>query len=566
MIELSELRMPCGTDRGRIRQKAARMLHLDPGRLSELQILKHSIDSRRKPELLDVYTVAFSLPQADERRILQKNIPHVREYHPMEYQFPQPGPGTEVMQDRPVVVGAGPAGLFASYMLALHGYRPVLIEQGRPMEERTKDVESFWAGGTLRPYSNIQFGEGGAGTFSDGKLNTLVKDRMGRNEEVLRIFVSCGAPEEILYEGKPHIGTDLLRGVIVRLRREIIRLGGEVRFGTKLTGLEVSDGKLRAIRVRSMLQKDAGTGVAPEADTQNSEERWPVCAVILAPGHSARDLFRELRREHIPLEAKDFAIGCRVMHPQALINRSQYGVDDPLEMKRLKLPPASYKLTARASSGRGVYSFCMCPGGYVVNASSEPGRLAVNGMSNYDRGSLHANSAIVITISQKDYGGTDPLDGCCFQERLEEKCWAMADGAIPVERFSDFAEGTPLLLQNPLPENLSIRGAYAAGELHNLLPENLTRDFVEGMRQFDHRIPGFAGEEAFVAGLESRTSSPVRIPRDSTMQSVGLSGLYPCGEGAGYAGGIMSAAMDGIRAAEAVGRAFRPYAENPETQ
>lgn len=555
MITLSELRIPCGEPQSHIAEKAARQLHLKRGRIPGVQILRHSIDCRRKPDLMDVYTVAVELTDQEEASVLRRRIPHVSSYAPDVYTFPGPQPGAAPMTERPVVIGAGPAGLFAAYMLALHGYSPLLLERGRAIEQRTADVEAFWRGGALNPSSNIQFGEGGAGTFSDGKLNTMVKDRQGRNAEVLRIFTACGAPEEIRYEGKPHIGTDRLREVIVNLRREIIRLGGEVQFETRVTGFVIERGVLTGIRI---VRSSEPTDSRAESETVLSAH----CA-ILAPGHSARDLFEELDREGIPLEAKDFAIGYRVLHPQAMINRNQYGVDDPREMKRLRLPPSSYKLTEKVHSGRGVYSFCMCPGGYVVNASSEPGRLAVNGMSFYDRGSLQANSAIVVTVSPKDFGGTKPLDGVAFQRKLEEHCYQLAGGYVPVERFLDFEQRTPREKQAPLPDSLCIRGAYAPGELHTLLPESFCTDFVEGMHAFDRKIRGFAGPDCYLAGLESRTSSPIRIPRDGHFQSIGVRGLYPCGEGAGYAGGIMSAAMDGIKTAEAVGNDFLPFhAEN----
>jgi uncharacterized FAD-dependent dehydrogenase len=353
-----------------------------------------------------------------------------------------------------------PAGIFCGWFLAKHGYRPLILERGRAIPERTADVEAFWKTNRLDTGSNIQFGEGGAGTFSDGKLNTLAKDREGRNDEVLRVFASAGAPDEILTEAKPHIGTDCLRDVIVNLRHEIEEAGGEVRFDACVESLLIREGHVTGVRMRD------GTAI-------------PADVVVLAPGHSARDTFETLLSQNVPMEQKDFAVGFRVAHPQSLIDHQQYGISDRQEMQRLGLVPASYKLTASVSSGRGVYSFCMCPGGYVVNASSEEGRLAVNGMSYRDRGSAQADSAIVMTVSAKDFGGTQPLDGMKFQRGLEEKCYHIGNGCIPVENFEDFEAcfadapkgQAPAARQLP---KLCIMGQYGPGALHSLLPAGMT--------------------------------------------------------------------------------------------
>jgi len=444
----------------------------------------------------------------------------------VRYSFGQPDLTQNKLSDadRPVIVGTGPAGLFCGYLLAEHGYRPNLLERGADVEERTKEVESFWKGGSLNPESNVQFGEGGAGTFSDGKLNTLVKDKDGRNREVLRIFVENGAPEEILYESKPHIGTDILIQVVKNMREKILAWGGEVRFRTKFTSLSVEGSSLTDIF----------------CDTK----RLPCRTLVLACGHSARDTFDMLYHAGMEMEAKSFAVGFRVEHPQKRINFSQYGMEEPKG-----LPPAPYKLTAQTSFGRSVYSFCMCPGGYVVNASSENGRLAVNGMSYSDRGSDNANSAIIVQVIPEDFGSDHPLAGIAFQRKLEERAWIAGNGNIPMECLDDFKTGT--LTHQIEKVKHCTKGSAVYADLRPILPEELNLAFLEGMEHFGKLLPGFDQDDTVLSGVESRTSSPVRIKRDEHLQS-NIRGIFPCGEGAGYAGGITSAAMDGMRIAEAV--------------
>lgn len=571
------------------------------GRPISCSIVRHSVDARKKPELFDMYTVDVDTglrPKEEAaliRRLKNKNISAA----PADrYVFPSGG--TEKLPHRPVVIGAGPAGLFCALFLAQHGYRPLLIERGRKMEDRTADVEAFWKSGVLDPASNVQFGEGGAGTFSDGKLNTQVNDKTGRSAQVLRIFVDAGAPESILYEGKPHIGTDRLREVIPRIRRQIEEAGGEVRFETRCTGFTFEDcDSAQGRRLTGLCLRPA---YAAQADRETKDEWVPAEAVVFAVGHSARDTIEELHRENIPLEQKQFAVGFRVAHPQALIDHSQYGISDREQMRSMRLSASPYKLTAKAASGHGVYSFCMCPGGYIVNASSEQGHLCVNGMSDEGRDSGWANSAIVITVGQEEFGSDHVLAGMAFQRQLEKRAWEMGAGAVPVQQYQDLrksflAENTntdgsgsqigssqensteasssqagsseangmePSFSDSALSgaeekfTSEAVKGACRRAPLHRLLPAGLTRDFIEGMDQFGHKIRGFDGEDAVVAGIESRTSSPVRIPRGKTYESVGAAGLYPCGEGAGYAGGIMSAAMDGIRIAEAIAQRFAP--------
>lgn len=548
MIRISQLKLPCGHSEADLEEKIRKTIKLKDRDTVRYRIRKHSIDARKKPQLFDIYTVDADLKMGikAERKLAAKlrnrNIAVVEE---SGYQFPPAG--GEKMNTRPVVIGAGPAGLFCALMLAEHGYRPILLERGRCVEERAKDIDRYWESGKLDPSSNVQFGEGGAGTFSDGKLNTQINDKTGRSEKVLQVFTEAGAPEDIRYESKPHIGTDLLRVVIPAIRNRILAAGGDVRFEAQVTDLVIGDGSVRALVLAD--------GSRLRTDT-----------VVLAPGHSARDTIASLFQRGVPMEPKAFAVGLRVSHPQSLIDRAQYGVWEREEMRELGLSAAPYKLTAKAASGRGVYSFCMCPGGYIVDASSEPSRIAVNGMSEHARGSGRANSAIVCTVGPEEYGTDHPLSGMYFQQELEEKAYRIGQGAIPVQRYIRMKEnfekrrnGEPVPADSPDPyltsHDLCIRGRWTPADLSELLPRALTADFIEGMEEFDHKIPGFAGEEAFAAGIESRTSSPVRIPRGEDLQSR-IRGLYPCGEGAGYAGGIMSAAMDGIRVAEAIRMRF----------
>ena len=548
MIRISQLKLPCGHSEADLEEKIRKTIKLKDRDTVRYRIRKHSIDARKKPQLFDIYTVDADLKMGikAERKLAAKlrnrNIAVVEE---SGYQFPPAG--GEKMNTRPVVIGAGPAGLFCALMLAEHGYRPILLERGRCVEERAKDIDRYWESGKLDPSSNVQFGEGGAGTFSDGKLNTQINDKTGRSEKVLQVFTEAGAPEDIRYESKPHIGTDLLRVVIPAIRNRILAAGGDVRFEAQVTDLVIGDGSVRALVLAD--------GSKLRTDT-----------VVLAPGHSARDTIASLFQRGVPMEPKAFAVGLRVSHPQSLIDRAQYGVWEREEMRELGLSAAPYKLTAKAASGRGVYSFCMCPGGYIVDASSEPSRIAVNGMSEHARGSGRANSAIVCTVGPEEYGTEHPLSGMYFQQELEEKAYRIGHGAIPVQRYIRMKEnyekrrnGEPVPADSPDPyltsHDLCIRGRWTPADLSELLPRALTADFIEGMEEFDHKIPGFAGEEAFAAGIESRTSSPVRIPRGEDLQSR-IRGLYPCGEGAGYAGGIMSAAMDGIRVAEAIRMRF----------
>lgn len=536
MIRLNQIKMPLVHTQEEVIAKARKLLHVRKEDILSWEIVRQSVDARKKPEIFFIYTVDISL--REENHILRRMLSghaggiQVREVKDNKYRFPESGGGR--LQKRPVIIGTGPAGLFCGYFLALHGYRPVLLERGKEIAHRKKDVETFWEKGILQPDSNVQFGEGGAGTFSDGKLNTLIKDKYGRNKEALRILVQAGAPKEILYEAKPHIGTDILMRVVEHMRKELTALGGEVHFESKVTDIVIEKDRIKEVII-------------------NHTTHLATDIAVLAIGHSARDTFQMLYERHVPMEAKAFAVGLRVEHPRRMINRMQYGLEE-----ERRLPAASYKVTMQTKDGRGVYSFCMCPGGYVINASSEAGKLAVNGMSYSGRDGANSNSAVIITVTPKDYGDAHPLSGVAFQHRLEQRAYEAGNGCVPVETYGDFKEavtGAPKeesLIIRQYPDFIpSIKGAYQFAPVHEILPEELQNAFVEGMEQFDNILPGFGDSGSYVSGIESRTSSPVRIHRDETGQSA-VKGLYPCGEGAGYAGGITSAAMDGMFIAEKI--------------
>ncbi len=545
MIRITQIKLPldCKDEKAALLKKAAGLLRVETDCLQSLSLVKKSIDARKKPDIYRVYTVDVKV--ADESRVLKRSGSKNGQIQLVEetaYHFPAIGGATVFEGSRPIIVGTGPAGLFCGYMLARAGYRPVLLERGRELHKRLADVERFWQEGVLDPDSNVQFGEGGAGTFSDGKLTTTVKDPKGRMREVLRIFVEAGAPKKILYEAKPHLGTDILTDVVVNLRRQIEKWGGEVRFESQVTGLVVENGKIAGVEVNG--------------------SRLTGSVVVLAIGHSARDTFQMLDRLSVPMEAKAFAVGLRMEHPREMIDRLQYGGPNPM------LPAASYKVTTKTASGRGVYSFCMCPGGYVVNASSEQGRTAVNGMSYSTRDGANSNSAMIVTVSPDDYQNTGPLSGIAFQRSLEERAYRIGRGAVPVERYGDFRSfvltegltdvrsGVPAAWKGALQTSYpgfspAVRGRWAFSPVHEILPAFLNAALVEGIELIGRKMPGFNDADAFLSGVESRTSSPVRILRDETGQSA-VRGLFPCGEGAGYAGGITSAAMDGILIAEKV--------------
>lgn len=537
MIRINQLKLSVGHTKADMKKKAAKMMRIPEDKILSLVPVRQSLDARKKNELLYIYSLNATVSGKEGAVI--KNAKNVNVVLNTEKPYRFPEHGQEPLCHRPVIVGFGPAGMFCGLMLARAGFSPLILERGEDVDSRTQKVEAFWRGGELNPESNVQFGEGGAGTFSDGKLNTLVKDPSGRNKKVLEILAEAGADPSITYVNKPHVGTDVLSRVVKNIRQEIIRLGGEIRFGCKLT--DFSEAGRRLISVTVSQREEGGF---------YREETIPAQAVVLAIGHSARDTFRMLSEKSLDLQAKAFAVGLRIQHPQKQINFSQYGMEEPGS-----LGAASYKLTKQTSSGRGIYSFCMCPGGFVVNASSETGRLAVNGMSNHDRAGTNANSALIVTVTPEDFPNPGPLGGVEFQRRLEEAAFNCGKGKIPVQLYGDFKAGTLSRAFGDVEP--AFKGGYSFGNLREVLNPSLTDAMTEGIDSFGRIIDGFDRPDAILAGIESRTSSPVRIPRTPELESA-VRGLYPCGEGAGYAGGITSAAMDGIRTAEMIVTRFSP--------
>lgn len=525
MLRITQLKLPIEHTPEQLEKKLLKTARIKEQELRSYIIRKCSLDARKKPELFYVYTIDFSAE--NENRIIKQSNGKVQKVTEKPYRIPKHG--AEELKHRPVIIGSGPAGLFCAYLLALEGYAPLVVERGAPVRERRADVEHFWETGVLDTKSNVQFGEGGAGTFSDGKLNTLVKDPAGRNYYVLETFVKFGAPEDILREQKPHIGTDILIDVVEAMREEIIRLGGEFCFHSQVTDILPQENSI----------------------VINDEKKIKAEAAVLAIGHSARDTFSMLYDKGVAMEAKSFAVGVRIEHPQRLIDWSAYGREE-----RGALPAAAYKLTEKLDNGRGVYTFCMCPGGYVVNASSEEGHLAVNGMSYHDRAGENANSAVIVTVTKEDYGSGHPLAGVEFQRRLERRAWEEGKGNVPVQRFADFCEGKITESLGDIRPN--IKGAHQFGNVRNIFPDELAVSLEQGIRRMDGKIHGFADGDTLLSGVESRTSSPVRITRSEDFTS-NVPWVYPCGEGAGYAGGITSAAMDGMKVAEAIIRKYAPH-------
>lgn len=541
MIQITQLKLPYQHSAADLEQKIKKLLKLNSNQRFTYHIVKKSIDARKKPELFLVYTVHVSMD--NEASILKKTKnASISIVKPKQYQLPVSG--VEECAHQPLIIGAGPAGLFATFVLVEAGFHPILIERGKPVEERQKDVEKFWETGILDTNSNVQFGEGGAGTFSDGKLNTVVKDPANRNHYVLQTFVRFGAPENILFENKPHIGTDILCTVIANMRNYILEKGAQIYFETCAKDFIIQNQQITKVIC-------------------DNQKEFEVSAVVLALGHSARDTFQTLHHLELPMEAKNFAVGFRVEHPQQMINDALYG------KQNIDMPAAPYKVTSNFPNGRGVYSFCMCPGGYVVNSSSEEERLVVNGMSYSDRNSSTANSAIIVSVDEDDFINPhfykdgaeyllqkkDALSGMRFQQALEKKAYQLAMGKIPQQLYGDFCENTCSTSYGEFESNT--KGDTSFVNLRGLLSADMEESFIGGMEHFARIIPDFNRRDAILSGIESRTSSPIRILRDENFESE-IKGIYPCGEGAGFAGGITSAAMDGIRVAEAIFKKYKP--------
>ncbi len=526
MIRLSDIRMPLDYNDNMLKTAAAKMLNVDKNKIQSLSVFRRSIDARKKDNVCFNFSLDVSL-SVDEGNILRRcKNSKVNAAEKYSYELPK----SKKLSLRPVIVGAGPAGLFASLILAQAGQMPILIERGKSVEERTRDVANFQSGGKLNTESNVQFGEGGAGTFSDGKLNTGTKDI--RSRKVLEEFVSHGAPEDILVNAKPHIGTDKLKITVKNIRDDIIEMGGEVRFETKLIGIRSKNGRVNAVDVECR-------GTVETIETDN---------VILAIGHSARDTFKLLYDGGFVIQAKPFSVGVRIEHLQENINKSQYGKF----YNHKNLGAADYKLNVHLKSGRGVYTFCMCPGGSVVAAASEENTVVTNGMSEYARDKTNANSAVLVGVNPEDFSDVSPLAGVEFQRKIERAAF-IAGGEnynAPVQRVGDLIKGRKSQrLGDVMP---SYKPGYCLSEISEYLPEFVCDSLREAIPLLDRRLSGFAEGDAVVTGAETRSSSPVRILRGESMEAVTMEGVYPCGEGAGYAGGIVSAAVDGIKCAEAI--------------
>ncbi|MCR5595993.1 MAG: FAD-dependent oxidoreductase [Lachnospiraceae bacterium] len=540
-LNVSNVKIPADvrqTDE-RIINATAKLLRIREGDISDIEIIKKSIDARNKDDIRFVYSLDCDVLHGD--KILKSSrLKNVSALSRKVYEIPEGS-----YKGRPVIIGAGPAGLFCAYVCVLSGLKPIMVERGSKVSDRAKDIEEFWKSGVLKPDSNVQFGEGGAGTFSDGKLNTLINDKSGRCRFVLETFVRFGAPGNILFDAKPHVGTDILRTVISNIRAFLLENGADILFNTCVTDILIKNGKVYGVEIKNS-----------EGISEIFTDR-----VVLAIGHSARDTFKMLQEKNVSISPKPFAVGFRVEHPQKFIDISQYGVHGA-EF----LPPAPYKLTSKVNE-RGVYSFCMCPGGYVVNASSEEGMLAVNGMSYSKRDGENSNSAIIVTVDPKDFGSDDALSGVEFQRTIERRAYEAGKGAIPVQSLGEFADclgekdyegsyeyGRIGDTYESLLENIDpvCKGGFFKTDITGILPNELNRCIVDGMKSFDKKIRGFAHPNVLLSGIESRTSSPVKIHRDDLGESLNVRGLYPCGEGAGYAGGITSAAMDGISTAEKI--------------
>ena len=529
-VLVNEIKLPVNVSESieTLTGKVANNLKISKDEIKDLFIKKKSIDARHKPEIFYVYSLVVSLGDNIADKVLRNKNTSL--YKEVLYNFPCDN--KKNLEERPVIIGFGPAGLFCGYLLALHGFKPVIIERGSKVESRTQAVKEFWEGGKLNLNTNVQFGEGGAGTFSDGKLNTGVKDKYGRIGYMLDTFVKYGADKAITYINKPHIGTDVLTGIISSMRRDMEEMGANFYFDTLMEDFSYENGQISSI---SILLPDG------------SHEKIKTNNVVLAIGHSARNTFKLLHKKGIDMQNKPFAVGYRVQHKQKLINDDQYGFGNA---EKYNLPASDYKLTYTSKDGHGVYSFCMCPGGYVVNASSFDKKLTINGMSYSGRDSDNANSAIVITVNEDDYGH-QLFDGMKLQEELETKSYNLADGKLVFQRYEDYKDGVASAGYGQVKP--VCKGQSVTGSVRGVFSEVFENNFIEAMEYYGGRIKGFNDGDSLICAVESRTSSPVKIIRDDGFEA-NIKGIYPCGEGAGYAGGITSAAVDGMKVAEQIAK------------
>lgn len=530
MIRISGIKLSLEQDEAEVKSELIKKLRIKEKELIKYNIFKRSIDARKSDSIYFVYTVDAVV--ANEDKLLNKfaKDKDVSTSPNFNYEFVQTGESK--LKNRPIIIGTGPAGLFAGLILAQMGFRPLLLERGADVDKRTEIVNEFWTTGKLDTECNVQFGEGGAGTFSDGKLTTLIRDL--RCRKALEEMVVAGAPEEILYSHKPHVGTDILRNVVKNIRQRIIALGGEVCFNSKVTELLLEQGRVCGVVVNGINKLDAEV-------------------VVLAIGHSARDTFAMLYNQGVKITPKAFSVGVRIEHPQELINAAQYKQFAGHE----KLGPAEYKLSYHSPSGRSAYTFCMCPGGLVVASSSEEGGVVTNGMSEHARNAKNANSALLVGVTPEDFSTDHPLAGVEFQRQWERKAYELAGSNYnaPAQLVGDFLQDRPTTMLGEVEP--SYRKRVTLAELKNCLPHYVVEVLKEAIPEFDKKLKGFALPDAVLTGVETRSSSPIRIERNELRES-NITGLYPTGEGAGYAGGIVSAAVDGIRVAEAVAAKFKP--------